>query len=255
MAYSIYLGDFVMKKLVWIFLFFTWSSLAVAADKILIVSTSYSKLGNTGEKTGLWLSEASHPYTILTDAGYEVDIASVKGGRIPIDPNSTKEHDDINQSFLNEPNSANKLSNSLALKDVSGKDYIGVIFSGGHGSVWDFYPNTDIARIGTQMQKNNGVIAAVCHGVSALLSIKDLENNSIIKGKEIAGFSNSEERAIKLEKTVPFMLQDALEKQGAKYESGENFTAFVKVDGNIITGQNPQSSSLLAKEILKKLKK
>lgn len=243
-----------MNKFITLLVTLLFNFQLIAETKILIVSTSHSNLGNSGYKTGLWLSEASHPYKILTEAGYEVDIASIKGGKIPLDPSSLEEEDSINQWFLNNEKAQNKIQNSTAIDDIEGSDYAAIIFSGGHDSVWDYYPNDNIERIGFEIQKRNGVIAAVCHGVAALLSLKTPDNEPYIQNKSITGFSNSEEIAIKLDSSVPYSLEDRLKSQGAQYFSGEDFTSFVTVDDNLVTGQNPQSSTLMANKVLTLLK-
>lgn len=243
-----------MNKFITLLVTLLCSFQLMASTKVLIVSTSHSNLGSSGHKTGLWLSEASHPYKILSDAGYDVDIASINGGEIPLDPGSLEEKDSINKWFLNNEKAQSKIKHSISIDDINGNDYAAIIFSGGHGSVWDYYPNEGIQRIGLEIQEHDGVIATVCHGAAALLSIKTPDNKPFIHNKTITGFSNSEEIAIKLDTTVPYSLEDKLKSQGGEYFSGEDFTPFVKVDNNLVTGQNPQSSTLMANEVLTLLK-
>lgn len=230
------------------------SVIANAAPRVLIVVTSHDQLGSTGEKTGLWLSEMTHPYHELTQAGIEVDLASIQGGAAPIDPRSLGGDDPVNNSFMADPATRRLLDNTLRLSDVDPSSYEGVLFAGGHGSMWDFPESKAVDAVGSAIYENGGYVAAVCHGPAALLNIHGSSGELLIKGKRVAGFSNAEEEAAGLTEVMPYLLQDELIAGGAVYSEGEMFTSHVVTDGRLMTGQNPQSAAHLGKALAQALK-
>ncbi|QYK07027.1 type 1 glutamine amidotransferase domain-containing protein [Shewanella zhangzhouensis] len=234
---------------------FTFSAVAFAAPKVLIVVTSHDQMGDTGEKTGLYLSEMTHPYHELTKVGIKVDIASIKGGASPIDPKSLTLDDEINQDFLANPDTRALLDNTMKLANVDASNYDAILFAGGHGTVWDFPNSPAVNTVSSKIYGNGGFVAAVCHGPAALLNIYDASGKPIIQGKKVAGFSNAEEEAVGLTKVVPYLLQDELIAKGALYQEGDKFTTFVVRDDRIITGQNPQSASELGRVLANALLK
>lgn len=241
-----------MKTLVKVFaglLLTVNAAFASAETRALIVVTSHDKMGDTNERTGLWLAEMTHPYHELTEAGIEVELASIKGGAAPIDPRSLGEDDEINKAFMANPRTRSLLDNTLKLADVNPNHYQAIVFAGGHGTVWDFSDSQAVNDIGYAIYQQGGFVAAVCHGPAALLNIRDTQGNLIIDGKQVAGFSNAEEEAAGLTDVVPYLLQDELVKSGADYLEGDMFESFVVQDGRLITGQNPQSAMELGKTL------
>lgn len=229
------------------------SVIATAETRALIVVTSHDKMGDTEERTGLWLAEMTHPYHELTQAGIQVELASIKGGAAPIDPRSLGEDDDINREFMANPATRSMMDNTLKLADVDPSRYEAILFAGGHGTVWDFSNAPAVNDIGYAIYQQGGFVAAVCHGPAALLNIRDNSGKLIIDGKQVAGFSNAEEAAIGLTDVVPYLLQDELIKGGAEYLEGNMYESFVVQDGRLITGQNPQSAMELGKKLAEAL--
>lgn len=229
------------------------SVIATAETRALIVVTSHDKMGDTNERTGLWLAEMTHPYQELTQAGIEVELASIKGGAAPIDPRSLGEDDDINREFMANPATRSMIDNTLKLADVDPSRYDAILFAGGHGTVWDFPNSPAVNDIGYAIYQQGGFVTAVCHGPAALLNIRDNSGKLIIDGKQVAGFSNAEEAAIGLTDVVPYLLQDELIKGGAEYLEGNMYESFVVQDGRLITGQNPQSAMELGKKLAEAL--
>lgn len=226
------------------------SAIAIAADKVLIVVTSHSQMGSTNEKTGYWLGEVTHPYKELVDAGIEVDIASIAGGKAPVDQRSLAEADQVNQWFITQSKHNNKLQQTLKLADLKATDYKAVLFAGGHGTMWDFPQDKALQQFAADLYQNNGIVAAVCHGPAALLNIKLSDGSYLISGKQVTGFSNTEEEQVKLSSVVPFSLQDQLIKRGASYSAADNWQSKVVVDQRLITGQNPQSAAAVGVAIV-----
>jgi len=224
--------------------------------KILFVLTSHSALGNTGEKTGFWIEEFATPYYVLADAGADITIASPKGGQPPVDPKSelADAQTTSTKRFYEDSTLINKVAYSLKLSDIKQDDFDAVFYPGGHGPLWDLAIDKDSIKLIEAFYNHQKPIAFVCHAPAALVNVKVKNGESLIKGKELTSFSNSEEEAVKLTKVVPFLLEDELKKHGAIYTKGENWTSYVKQDGLLITGQNPASSEAVAKLLLEALK-
>lgn len=224
--------------------------------KILIVLTSHSDLGNTGEKTGFWVEEFAAPYYVLSDAGAEITIVSPLGGQPPIDPKSELAdfQTDATRRFDTDSQLKEKLANTLKLSDVKEEDYDAVFYPGGHGPLWDLANDANSIALIENFYNANKPVAFVCHAPGALLNTKLPNGEPLVKGKEMTGFSNSEEAAVQLTDVVPFLLEDEMTKLGAHYSKGADWGSFVKVDGLLITGQNPGSSEAAANELMKLLK-
>ncbi|MGA6118383.1 type 1 glutamine amidotransferase domain-containing protein [Sphingobacterium anhuiense] len=220
--------------------------------KVLVVLTSHDQLGDTGNKTGFWVEEFAAPYYVLADAGVNVTIASPKGGQPPIDPKSAlpEFQTEATKRFDEDKELKIKLANSIPLKEISEQDYDAIFYPGGHGPLWDLTNDkTSIALI-EAFWRNNKPVAAVCHAPGVLRFVKDTNGSSLVKGKKVTGFSNSEEEAVQLTNVVPFLVEDELVKLGGIYSKGEDWSSYVLKDGNLITGQNPGSSEETAKELL-----
>jgi putative intracellular protease/amidase len=211
-------------------------------------------MGDSGGSTGLWLSEMTHPFDVMQKAGFQVDIASIKGGKVPLDPRSTGEDDPINNAFLADPSTAATLEQSATLADANPSTYDAIVFAGGHGTVWDFPTAPAVDRVASAIYAQGGIVAAICHGPAALLNIHDADGALLIKGKAVAGFSNAEEHAVGLEAVVPFLLEDRLKEGGALYSEAPLFTPHTVVDGRLITGQNPQSAVGVGEAVIKALR-
>jgi len=225
------------------------------AKKILMVLTSHSELGNTGNKTGFWIEEFAAPYYIFKDAGVEITLASPAGGQPPIDPNSATEdfQSDSTRRFEKDSDAQLQLKNTKVLATLNETDYDAVFYPGGHGPLWDLTDNSDSISLIEAFLAANKPVAAVCHATAALLNVKTSGGQFMVKGKVISGFTNSEEEAVQLTDVVPFLLEDELVKRGAEYQKGADWAAFAVQDGLIISGQNPASSELVAEKLMKQL--
>jgi len=147
-------------------------SYASENKKILIVLTSHTELGNTGQKTGFWLPELTHPYYEFIEAGFSVDVASIEGGMAPLDSKAFEEADEFHQVFLSDATLMAKVMRSIPLAEINPDDYQAILFSGGSGPMWDFPDNQDISRISSSIYENNGIVSAVCHGNAALVNLR-----------------------------------------------------------------------------------
>lgn len=223
--------------------------------KVLFVVTSNDKLGNTGEKTGFWSEEFAAPYYELLDQGVEISIASPLGGQPPIDPKSADPASatEDTKRFDADKVLQEKLKNTLKLSTINQKDYDAVFYPGGHGPLWDLVEDKSSIALIESFYTNNKPIAFVCHAPAVLKNVK-VKGEYLVKGKKVTGFTNAEEEAVGLTKVVPFLLEDALTQNGAKFSKGANWQPYAVADGLLITGQNPASSKLVAGKLLQELK-
>ncbi|MGJ5641388.1 type 1 glutamine amidotransferase domain-containing protein [Formosa sp. S-31] len=219
--------------------------------KILFVVTSHDKKAN-GDATGYYLSEVAHPWKVLTEAGYEIDFVSPKGGTPPVDGFDLK--DPVNKEFWENELYQNKISNSMKPSDVTPSDYLAIYYAGGHGAMWDLPNDTAIAEIAANIYEANGVVGAVCHGPAGIVNIKLSDGKYLIDGKKVNGFTNEEEELVGLTKVVPFLLEDQLKEHGGIYEKSEPWQVHVVSDQRLVTGQNPQSATEVGEAILEILK-
>ncbi|WP_163867499.1 type 1 glutamine amidotransferase domain-containing protein [Myxococcus eversor] len=226
---------------------------ALTAVKVLLIVTSHSQFGDTGERTGFWLEELAAPYAQFSQAGAQVDIASPQGGAAPADPRSEKESTETTRAFLADAQATKKLARTLTLAEV--KDtYDAYFVVGGHGVMWDLAKHVPLHKLLSTGYARGAVIAAVCHGPAALVGVKGLDGKPLVNGKRVAAFSNAEEKAAKFDAIVPFPLETRLRELGARYESGPLWQSFAVRDGRLVTGQNPASSAETAREVLRALK-
>lgn len=225
------------------------------AKKVLMVLTSHSALGNTGETTGFWVEEFAAPYYALVDAGVQVTLASPAGGQPPIDPKSELAdfQTDATRRFDQDADAKAQVANTLKLADISADDFDAVFYPGGHGPLWDLTDNADSIALIEHFLAANKPVATVCHASAVLLNIKASDGEYAVKGKAITGFTNSEEAAVQLTDVVPFLLEDEFIKRGSDFQKVADWNAFAIQDGLLISGQNPMSSELTAQKLLNAL--
>lgn len=224
--------------------------------KILMVLTSHSALGNTGEKTGFWIEEFAAPYFVFADAGAEITVASPKGGQPPVDPKSeaADAQTEDTQRFFKDNVAIDKVAHTLLLSKINYDDYDAVFYPGGHGPLWDLANDKDSIALIEHFYNNQKPISFVCHAPAALVNTTAINGKPLVDGKHVTGFSNEEEAAVQLTEVVPFLLEDVLIEKGAHYSNGKIWEPFTQQDGLLITGQNPASSKATADLLLETLK-
>ena len=222
------------------------------STKVLFITTSHDRMGDTGVETGVWLEELAAPYYVFKDEGADVTLASPNGGVVPLDPKSRSIilATYSTKRFLKDAEAINFLSNSLRLEEINENDFDVIFLPGGHGPMWDLADNKRLKQLLEAFNSENKPIGAVCHGVVGLLSLKNDKGESWIKGKQLTCFSNSEEELSGMTGVVPFLLETRLVSLGALYSKGDDYVGHVMADGNIITGQNPASSKEVAQKIV-----
>ncbi|WP_247827901.1 type 1 glutamine amidotransferase domain-containing protein [Arthrobacter antioxidans] len=217
--------------------------------KILMVLTSVSELGDTGEKTGYNVAEAAHPWKVFKDSGHFVDFASIQGGQPPRDEVDTT--DPIQVAFTEDETTRAGLYNTARVDVVDPGQYDAVYLVGGHGTMWDFPDSAGLQNLVASVYNAGGLVGAVCHGPAGLLDV-ELENGlRLVEGRRVAAFTNDEEVAAGKDKVIPFFLADRLEEQGATHVFADVFEEKVVVDERLVTGQNPASAAGVAKEMEK----
>lgn len=217
-----------------------------------MVVTSHKELLNTDSTTGLWIGEFTDPYYEFLDEGYQITVASPKGGKPPIDPVSelTENITGSNRRFNDDTTAQSLLENSLKLENVSASDHDAVFYPGGHGPIFDLASNEKSGQLILDFLNSGKPVASVCHGPAALSKAAEMQP-SILKGKKLTGFSNAEEVLVFKKDKIPYTLEDRLKELGADYQKGlVPFLSHTEVDGLLITGQNPLSAGPTAKELI-----
>jgi putative intracellular protease/amidase len=223
---------------------------------ILFVLTSHDKLGDTGNKTGFWVEEFANPYYTLLDKGASVTLATPKGGAAPIDPSSASPDaaTAATARFDKDTTAQGLIANTKVLADINPDDFDAVFYPGGHGPLWDLANDATSIALIEKFNSQEKPIAFVCHAPAALKSVKNTDGTPLVSGKKVTGFTNTEEAAVQLTDIVPFLVEDMLIKNGGIYSKKEDWAAYAIQDGNLITGQNPASSELVAEKLLESIK-
>ena len=223
--------------------------------KILMVLTSHDALGNTGRKTGFWLEELAAPYYTFKDAGAEIVLTSPKGGQPPLDPKSNEPEYQTAATHRFEADAvANaQLVATVRLDSISQESFDTVFYPGGHGPLWDLAEDPNSIALIESFLAAHKPVALVCHAPGVLRHAKTQDGKPLVEGKQVAGFTNTEEAVMKLTDVVPFLVEDELKAKGGLFSKGGDFESYVVEDGLLITGQNPQSSAAAASLLLKRL--
>lgn len=214
---------------------------------VLMIVTSADRMPN-GEPTGLWLEEFAIPYVQLREAGHAVTVASPQGGATPIDPRSGQ--DEAPPEWTE---AAARLQDSQRLEGLQAQDYDAVFIPGGHGTMFDFPGNLDIARLLSKFHDAGKPIASVCHGPAAFVGVMRADGRPLVEGYTLTAFSDLEEKLVRLDDQVPFLLSERLRELGGNVENGLPMLSHVREDRNLITGQNPASSKQAAARLVARL--
>lgn len=220
--------------------------------KVLIVTTSHDRFeGANPHPTGVWLEEFAVPYMELVKHGVELVLASPKGGAMPVDPRSSPTPEQA-QSWQAAIEAAKQIGK---LAEVEFQDFDAIFLPGGHGPMFDLPENPDLQRLLREFHDAGKIIAAVCHGPAGLVNATLADGTPLVKGKVLTSYTYSEEVAAKLDQEVPFILEHRLRELGAQFIPGEDKADHIEHDGHLITGQNPNSSSNIARTIVAALNK
>jgi putative intracellular protease/amidase len=231
--------------------------------RILMVVGSPAVSTTLGWPVGFWASEMTHPYYEFTEVGYDVDLASPKGGKVeldalsdPRDESGYSAHDLISMGFLNTPRLAALLENTKKLSDVNPNDYDAIMVCGGQSPMFTFRDDKTLQHLLATFYESEKPTVALCHGVASLIDVKLNDGSYLIKGKTITGFANVEEDEadrIVGKQVMPWRIQDAALERGANYIQGGLWKAFAARDGRLITGQQQYSGARVAKLLVEML--
>ncbi|MFF3448589.1 type 1 glutamine amidotransferase domain-containing protein [Streptomyces sp. NPDC002667] len=230
-------------------------------SKILMIVSAADRLvladGST-HPTGFWAEEVAASHKVLRAAGAQVDIATPGAVRPTVDALSLDARGGVSESDAEEFRTyldgiEDRLAAPLALADVRLGDYDALYLPGGHAPMADLAHDTDLGRLLNAADTEGTVVAALCHGVAALLSAKTPDGAFTFAGRTLTAFADEEERQGGLGENTPFFLESVLRERGAVVETGAPWSSTVVVDGRLITGQNPQSSTATAEATLKAL--
>ncbi|MBV6321529.1 type 1 glutamine amidotransferase domain-containing protein [Duganella violaceipulchra] len=222
---------------------------------ILMVLTSHDQLGNTGHKTGFWLEEFAAPYYALKEAGAQLTVVSPLGGQPPLDPKSDAPESQTPATIRFKADAAAQavLAHTGKLAEVSAADFDAVFYPGGHGPLWDLAEDRASIALIEAMLAAGKPVAAVCHAPGVLRHVKAADGSPLVRGKQVTGFTNSEEEAVGLTQVVPFLVEDMLKEHGGLYTKLADWQAYAVTDGLLVTGQNPASSEAAAAALLQLL--
>jgi putative intracellular protease/amidase len=232
--------------------------------RILMVVSNPTTSTTTGWPVGFWAAELTHAYKLFLEKGYDVTIASPKGGKVevdslsdPRDSSGYSKEDLISFQFLQDKKFSTLLENTKKVSDLAEEDFDAIVVVGGQGPMFTFKTETGLQDTFLRFYKKGKISAALCHGTSLLLYLKNNNNNKpIIQGKKMTGFTNEEEdfadRVIG-KKVMPFRIEDEARKLGADFKKGNAFEAFAIRDGNLITGQQQYSGAEVAKLVIRAL--
>ena len=221
----------------------------MSLDKpLLMLVTSASQMGQ-GQQTGLWLEEFAVPYLLFREQQVPLVVASPRGGKIPVDPNSVP--DDDQKAQWSE--AIDQLQDTRALEDVWEDGFSGVFVPGGHGAMFDMPDNPLVAAVMERTWADGGLLGAVCHGPAALVGLRNEDGSPLVQNRTVACFTNEEEREVGLDEVMPFLLATRLEELGATLDLADKFVAHAITDGKLVTGQNPQSSEAVARAVINAL--
>lgn len=215
--------------------------------QILIVTTNTSKISENNQ-TGTWLEEFAVPYLVFRDTGYEMVVASPLGGETPIAEDSLSCSNPEDWDIA-----AKHLKDTVRLENVDYTDFDAIFIPGGHGPMFDLPENALLGEIVSYFYNKGKIVSAVCHGPCGLIEARREDGQSILHGKRVTSFTNKEEDIMKQSEFMPFLLQNKLLELGAIFIEEKPWSEHVEIDGNLITGQNPNSSLLVAEAVVNNL--
>ncbi|MDO8143812.1 type 1 glutamine amidotransferase domain-containing protein [Isoptericola sp. 178] len=220
--------------------------------RILHVVTNVGHYDDPSHPTGLWLSELTHAWHVFAEHGFEQTIVSPQGGRSPLEPRSLKfpTYDKTAKAWHGDPDRMELLEHTAGPDEIDAADYDAIYFTGGHGVMYDFPDSEGLQRITRQIWEQGGVVASVCHGYCGLLNTLLSDGSLLIAGRQVTGFAWTEEVVARVDKLVPYNVEEEAKKRGARYQKATlPFAPYTVVDGRLVTGQNPGSAKKTAEKV------
>lgn len=217
------------------------------------------------KQTGVDIMEVGYLWMCLAkENNFDLTFCSPRGGAISYDPASIKalerENSRMADEIWDEETLMSKLNHTYPCEWVRPEDYDMVIIPGSHGTMFDLPEHNEVAKCISRVYNNDGTVCAIGHGVAALLNVRCEETNHhhrgtatdyLLKGKRITCFSKEEEEKVRLEKFIPYHIDEKARERGAEVETGRPFEPKVVVDERLITAQSYPSIHEFIKAILK----
>lgn len=220
--------------------------------KILIPVTNHATLGTTDQANGTFAPELTHAVQVFLSAGFEYDIASIKGGKAPL-YGTDIEDDAVNDEILKNEEFQNRINNTLPVSQIDINDYDAIFYPGGLGLLSDLATNEDFAKLSAKHYENGGILSAVCHGPAGFLPVTLSNGDKLLANKSVTGFTREEEIDYGTIDDAPFLLEESLARNAARYSKVQPWGVFVIEDGRLITGQNPASAHGVAEAVVKQI--
>lgn len=227
----------------------------LSGRRALIITTSHDTLGETGKKTGVFASEMTAPYYTFLDAGMSVDVASIRGGAIPIEPMSLNWpiRTPFDLRFRKDAEFLRKTSSSLAVSEVDASQYDAIFLAGGWGAAFDFEQSPELGRLLLAADDAGAVIGGVCHGPLGLLAAERGNGHPLVSGRRLTAVSDKQVKELDITHTPRHPERD-LRAAGARYESAtafrDIFASHVVADGRLVTGQNQNDGAETADRMM-----
>lgn len=220
--------------------------------KVLIPVTNHATLGTTDQPNGTYAPELTHAVHVFMEHNVDYDIASIKGGKAPV-YGADIEGDEINSSVLGNEDFQNRINNTIPVSQINIDDYDAVFYPGGFGLLSDLATNEDFAQLSATHYEQGGILGAVCHGPAGLLPITLSSGETLLANKAVTGFTREEEIDFGTINDIPFLLEESLARNSARYSKVKPWEELVVEDERVITGQNPASAHGVGVAIVKQL--
>lgn len=223
------------------------------STRILLVVTNVDHYeADPSHSTGLWLSELTHAYDTFAERGFEQTIVSPAGGTSPLEPRSLTfpNYDKSAKAWYETPARMALLKKTAGPEQIDSADYDAIYFTGGHAVMFDFPGSEGLQRITREIFERGGVVGAVCHGYCGLLDTRLSDGSYLVAGRDLTGFSWREEVLARVDKLVPYNIEERIKGRGAHYSKALlPFVSNAVVDGRLVTGQNPGSAKETAAKV------
>ncbi|MEM8608105.1 MAG: type 1 glutamine amidotransferase domain-containing protein [Myxococcota bacterium] len=233
------------------------------SKRVLMVVANPATATTTGWPVGFWASELVHPYDAFVKEGYDVTVASPEGGKVeldamsdPRDESGYSKEDALSAEYLETPEFVALLEDTPSVSALSVDDFDAIVVCGGQSPMFTFEKATSLHAKFSEFVAAKKVHAALCHGTSLLLYLRNGDGSPFVKGRKMTGFANSEEdfadEAVG-QKLMPFRIEDEASKLGAHFVTADAFAPFAVHDGLLVTGQQQHSGAETARLVIEAL--
>lgn len=220
--------------------------------RILHVVTNVGHYDDPAHPTGLWLSELAHAWEVFKEHDFEQSIVSPRGGLSPLEPRSLKfpNYDKAAKSWHTDPARMALLENTAGPDEINSAEFDAIYFTGGHAVMYDFPNSEGLQKITRDIWEQGGIVSSVCHGYCGLLNTRLSDGSLLVDGRKLTGFAWQEEVLARVDKLVPYNVEEEMKNRGALYEKALfPFVSYTVTDARLVTGQNPGSAKATARKV------